>query len=896
MYMAKPLPSLSDVRRVLEAAAGPLHAGQLAEILEVKPKRFLKFDAELHQWAAAGDLSNIGGSRYTLSKKKPERDQSPLIKPKSKRNSPSASDSKSKDSKSAKSKSSESQEGQWEGILSMHAKGFGFVNRTGSPDVFIPPNAIGPALHGDTVLIAITGRSAKGYEGSVLEVRSRRSPRIIATLRRSGKSAWLEPEDARLRSPIALKEFTADGADGDSVLAEIVRFPLYEGENPEAIIIELLGRPGDPATEVYKILTREQVTEEHPGEALEEANRLLSPGYEIDPAPRHDLTHVPFLTIDPEDARDHDDSVWVERSSKGYRVYIAIADVSAYVPEGGAIDLEAIARGCTIYLPTRAIPMLPPILAVDACSLRPGGPRRAMVAIVDLDRSGSVLSCDVDRAWVRPAALITYEAAGMVLGFLPTDGKNQAAETYAADLEVLAELATILRARRMDRGALDLDLPEPKLKLSPENQAPLWIVRRTYHPGIKRAYGLVEEMMLLANECVAQWLLDRNSPAVYRVHHPPDHEKLGRLTKACEALGLRFEEADLQSALGLSQWLTQIKEHPSSQVLEMLTLRSLKQAEYTLHNGGHFGLASEAYLHFTSPIRRYPDLVVHRLVKRLLDGKSPELSEEEQSDLELKASKSSERERASLTIEREVVDLYRALLMVDHIGERFEGTVSAAVGAGLYITLDDPFVDVLVKYEDLGKDRYTLADNELYVQGERTGDRIVLGERIRVEIIDVALFRRAVLGRRISAAKQLVPFDQTEPRADAFAQSSQKKDQRGGQAGNGRFSFALNKDSKRKKGGKKSYSDSDPAKGSKARREAARGEKNGSKSASSNEKPKRGKDGSILKRKTSHKAVKSTISVPKTKKAVEKSSKKISEETPSTGAPKVAKGLKRFKP
>jgi ribonuclease R len=317
------------------------------------------------------------------------------------------------------------------------------------------------------------------------------------------------------------------------------------------------------------------------------------------------------------------------------------------------------------------------------------------------------------------------------------------------ELNVLDELARKLRRARMKRGALDLDLPEARVTIDPATGAPSGIKRRAQDPGIKRAYMMVEELMLLANELVATWLSQRRSPAVYRIHAKPDEAKLERLGEVAQLLSVPFEFDRMLEPDGVSKWLAKIADHEKKPVLEMLLLRSLKQAAYDIVNIGHFGLASDNYLHFTSPIRRYPDVQVHRAVKRILRGEKPDTSASAIETLRASATAASVRERAAIDVEREVVDLYRALFARSLVGEQFEGTVTGVVGSGLYVALDDPFLDVLVRYESMGPDRYEATEHELGVVGVRSGDQVMMGDRVLVTIEDVAILRRAVYARRI---------------------------------------------------------------------------------------------------------------------------------------------------
>jgi ribonuclease R len=646
------------------------------------------------------------------------------------------------------------QQDTWDGLLSVHPRGFAFVNSAGREDVFVPPPNIGEALHGDTVTVAIVARTARGPEGRVDGIVRRRSPRVSGVLRRRRKSAWLEPDDERIRGPIVIVG-RAQGSDGEAAVVNITRFPESAEENPEAELITVLGMPGDPEVEVAKILARDNINEDRDPQALAEAEAR---GRRLRPLPlegRRDLRKYPFLTIDPVDARDHDDALYIERRPDGYRAFIAIADVSEYVLPGSAVDRDASERCFTTYLPDRAVPMLPAILASDHCSLLPAQDRYALVGVVDLDKDASVQRFRLVEAVVHVVAKLSYEDAACTLGFIEGEAKSPEAALYKRDLRVLNELARKLRRLRMRRGALDLDLPEPKIELDPQTGAPISVSRRTKNPGIQGAYQMVEELMLLGNERVARWLSGRKSPAVYRVHAPPDPERLQQMSLAADRLGVPFEDDTLESALGVSRWLKRISKHPLRLVLENLLLRSLKMAQYDIKNIGHFGLASDNYVHFTSPIRRYPDLLVHRLAKNLLRGSPVMTSTEEIEALRAKATRASELERVVMQAEREVVDVYRCILMLDKVGEVYEARVTGLAGSGMYAVLDEPFVDVLVRFESMGPDRYEASDDGLSIFGQRSGDRISLGDRITLVIEDVGLLRRTIYGRRVPPAHVL---------------------------------------------------------------------------------------------------------------------------------------------
>jgi ribonuclease R len=650
-----------------------------------------------------------------------------------------------------------------EGLLSVHPRGFGFVasleaNATGD-DVFIPPEAMGGAMHGDRVLVRLRSRGPRGAEGEVIRVVERGYKRAAGTLRRKGKSGWVEPDDARVRGPIVLTRDVDlagpegnSGADGDAVIVAFTRWPELPGENPEGRIEIVLGRPGELSVEVAKILVLERVTEAHSEEAVGEAEAFGAQIPDAARVGRTDLRSVPLPTIDPEDARDHDDAVWVERTDAGgYRVWIAIADVSAYVAPGTALDAEAQARGCSVYLPDRAIPMLPRALAANLCSLLPDVDRLCLCVEADLDAGGHVVSSHITRSVMRSRAKLTYGGVARALGLSPDSPRQPAAEELVDGLRVAYELSRKLRANRMKRGALDFELPEAKVVLHEQTREPVDVVRRAQDQGVKRAYQLIEELMLLANETVAHWCDQRGVPTIYRVHGAPDEQKLERFAAMCESLGIQFDVEDTRDPKKLGQLLKSFADHPLAAVLNSLLLRSMKQATYDVTNVGHFGLASKAYLHFTSPIRRYPDLVVHRVVHAVLSNKE-RAGDAAREKLAETAFASSIAERRAMEVERAIVDLYRTFLMRDRVGHTFLGTVTAVVGSGVFVQLDAPFVDVLVRLEDLGHDRWEIDDDTLRAVALRSGDAVALGDRMNVEVIDASIFRRTVYGKRVAGA------------------------------------------------------------------------------------------------------------------------------------------------
>jgi ribonuclease R len=653
--------------------------------------------------------------------------------------------------------------------LTINPRGFGFVGGmgTGEPDVYVPPERLGGALHGDTVVVRITKTSARGTEGEIVEVTRRAVTRVPGVLRRRGRSAWLEPDDPRMRGPITLSLAEVDdlarAEEGDAAVAQITRYPAVDGEHIQGKVIAVLGKPGEPKVEIEKILVREEIEEGFPAEAVAEARAYGDHITDEQREGREDLRDLPLCTIDPIDARDHDDAIYVRRATEldgpeaAYVAWIAIADVSAYVRPGTALDAVAHRRGCSVYLPDRAIPMLPRELSSHLCSLVPDEDRLCLAVEVVLDATATPLRHRNVAGVMRSRAKIAYEDAARALGFVTDETPpSKAALGLLADMKVAWELSSLLRARRMRRGALDFDLPEPKVKLDARGEC-IDVVRARANPGVKKAYSLIEELMLLCNEVVAEDLAGRTIPTVYRVHGVPDESRLDRFQSLAEALGVGFTMEDARDPKALGKVLKAVAKHPQAQVLNALLLRAMKQATYDVVNIGHFGLASKAYLHFTSPIRRYPDIVVHRAVKRLARGESLDRDAAATEALRESALNASTAERKAMGVEREVVDLHRTILMRKHIDDIFEGTVTSLVGSGVFVSIDEPFVDVLVRFDGLGgqAEDWELDEDGVSAIAKRSGDVIRLGDRMVVRIVDANIQRRTTYATRAASASPM---------------------------------------------------------------------------------------------------------------------------------------------
>jgi ribonuclease R len=631
------------------------------------------------------------------------------------------------------------------GTLRIHARGHGFVAcEDGSGDVFVAPPDLSGAMHGDRVAVSVR-RGERGLEGVVVAVLGRSLKYVVGPILHLERGLVIQPQDARApREVNVVGNVPGDAVPGLAVVAELVRFP-EDGSAPDARVVRVLGVEGSAEVEVAKIKLREGIREEFPDPVLAEARAYGERVSVRDKREREDLRELDLVTIDPLTARDHDDAIFIERSDDGgYRVVVAIADVSHYVQEGSALDVEAIERSTSIYLPDRAIPMLPPELSVNLASLVASKDRLTLAVDILLAPSGLVRSFRYVEGLMRCKASLTYEGVANALGLTQGGRVEKAAQRYVPMLEVLHECAMLLRGRRLKRGSLDFDLPEPYVDLNPQSGEPRTIERSRKDPGVRRAYQLVEEMMLLANETVAADLAARKVPAIYRVHGLPDESRLEQFAGLAQALGFALDAETATSPKQLSRFLATLDDSPHKSALSYLLLRSMQQASYDTVNVGHFGLAAEHYLHFTSPIRRYPDLAVHRVVRKLARGE-PIDSVGLERKLREQASAASKLERRAMQVEREVIDVYRCILVKERVGEEFEATVSGVAPHGIYCAFDEPFVEALCHVTALGNDFYELDQHGLRLVGRRSGSSYGLGDRLTVRLESVNVTERAIL-------------------------------------------------------------------------------------------------------------------------------------------------------
>jgi len=640
------------------------------------------------------------------------------------------------------------------GRIKIHPVGYGFVVPDDkSEDVHVSARNRGTAMDADTVEIE-AWQAVRGVEGRVTRVIARGRAKITGQLQRRGRHQVLQPDDPRISGVVSLSGSIPEAKDGIAVVAEITRYPDVPDGPLEAKVLKVLGDPDDPRTEVEKVLACADVEEAFPDEVERIAagfGETLSLADRVD---RADLREVPFTTIDPETARDFDDAVAIEKLPHGgSRLWVAVADVSHYVREGSPIDVEARRRGCSIYLPSRAIPMLPEPLSARMCSLVPEEDRLAMVVRIDLDKHAQIVDREYMAAVIHSQARLDYPGVAAALSG-DTRGKRKKYEPFLPALRSMDALARQLRAQRLERGALDFDLPEPFVELDHDDPRLVRAIRKSRRdPGERQAYSMIEEFMLAANEAVAASFQERGEETVWRIHDAPDRNRLEEFAVLAENYGIAVDVDEARTPKGLKRVLDKLRGHPAEKALSFQLLRSLKQATYDVVNIGHFGLASADYLHFTSPIRRYPDLIVHRLLKSRLAAlkkpaggfKPPAVAPvPDRLGLQKMAAESSFSERAAMEVEREVVDLYRAFFLRDKVGDVLEGVISGVTGFGIFVTIDDPFVEGLVRIEALSDDYYTFDEPACRLVGRRSGQAFALGDSVRVEVQSVSVVRRKI--------------------------------------------------------------------------------------------------------------------------------------------------------
>lgn len=623
-----------------------------------------------------------------------------------------------------------------------NVKGFGFVlPDSGDEDIFIPANNINGAMHGDRVIARLTGKTSGGrrQEGEIVNVIERVNKTIVGKFEYGEHFGFVTPDHSRLSGDIFIpKEFINGARKGQKVVVEITKWP-EKNRNAEGRIIEILGNEGDKGVDVMSIIRAYGIPYEFPEEVLKEASTVPKSVTEEDIRNRRDLRSLRMVTIDGEDARDLDDAVSIEVLPDGtFRLGVHIADVTHYVKEGSALDREALTRGTSVYFPDRVIPMLPKELSNNICSLNAQTDRLAFSVMMDVDSQGNVRDHEIFKSVINVNERMTYTAVYKILEENDPELKERYSE-HLTDFENMKTLALILKEKRRRRGAVDFDFDETKVIVDDNGKT---VDIKRYKMTI--ANNIIEEFMLLCNEVVSEHFYWIGIPFVYRIHEDPDPEKMENLNMILGSFGYRLKGYRDVHPKAIQDVINQIKGKPEEKAINMIILRSLQKARYSDTHDWHFGLAAEYYSHFTSPIRRYPDLIIHRIMKEQISGKLNEQRiEHYKSILHEIALKSSERERAAQDAERDCIELKKAEFMADKVGEHFEGTISNITAFGMFVELDNT-VEGLVRLSSIDDDYYTYNERALCLIGERTKKIYRIGDKVKVQLVKVSAETRQI--------------------------------------------------------------------------------------------------------------------------------------------------------
>jgi ribonuclease R len=633
------------------------------------------------------------------------------------------------------------------GRITTHPRGFGFVVpdralEEVSGDIYIAGSNLNQAMHGDRVVARIERVTDRGAEGRILRILERGASTVVGRFDRDESGmGFVMPFDRRLIMDVQIPAGEQQAAaPGDMVTVQITRWPTA-ARGPVGRIVEVLGDIDEPGVDTEIIIRKYGIPDEHSEAAVGEARRLGSDVSERDIRGRTDFRSLVTVTIDGEHARDFDDAITLERLGNGnYWLGVHIADVAHYVPEGGALDEEAYERGTSVYFPERAVHMFPSDLATGLCSLNPNVDRLVQSCLMEIDRRGDVVRHEIHDGVIHSNQRMTYTDVNGIL----TDRNPDLIARYrdlVAFFELLRELFEVLNRRRHRRGSIDFDLKEPEIVLDDEG-----LVEEIIAAERNIAHRLIEEFMLVANETVAQHLADGDVPTLYRVHEEPDPLKVEEFEEFIATLGygLGAASGDVRPR-HFQKLVERMRGTPEEKPIAFLMLRTMQKARYDPDNLGHFGLAAGSYTHFTSPIRRYPDLVVHRTLREARQGRMDEDRRAELADdLPEVARHTSERERRADDAERELVQWKKVRFMADKVGDEFEGYITGVAAFGLYVELIEHFVEGLVHVSTMADDYYRFVERAHILRGENTGKVYRLGDKVRVQVVKVDMERRQV--------------------------------------------------------------------------------------------------------------------------------------------------------
>lgn len=627
--------------------------------------------------------------------------------------------------------------GLFVGKFVAHRKGYGFVesDEEFTQDLFIPKDDINGALHNDRVMaeIVTTATEDKRAEGKVIKIIKREVTRVVGLFQENKSFGFVVPDDKKFNQDIFIPKRGFNGAkNDDKVVCEITLWP-QENRKPEGKIIEVLGKKGERGVEIDSIIRAHGLPEEFPKKVIDEANYVSSQDLEDEIARRLDLRHLDIFTIDGEDAKDLDDAISIEVLPNGnYKLGVHIADVTHYVREKSKLDKEALKRATSVYLVDKVIPMLPKQLSNGVCSLNPFEDKLTLSCIMEIDENGKVVNSEIAETVINSKARMTYTEVSDIL----EKDNEKLKQTFAKQVEDFKnaeKLARILMKRRERRGAIDFDFPEAKIILNREGKV---VDIKCYERRISNK--MIEEFMLVANETVAEHFYWLQLPFVYRIHETPSAEKMEDLNKFIATFGYHIK-GDLEDVhpKEIQSLVEKIKGTKEEESISTIALRSMKQAKYSPQCIGHFGLAAKYYCHFTSPIRRYPDLQIHRIIKEQLNNKLNNKRQEQLSHIvEYASTQSSERERAAELAERDVHDFYKACYMADKVGQEFDGVVSSVTSFGMFVELENT-IEGLIRLANMRDDYYIYNQETYTIMGERSHKTFKIGDTVRIKVDNV---------------------------------------------------------------------------------------------------------------------------------------------------------------
>ena len=634
--------------------------------------------------------------------------------------------------------------GYFVGKFVAHRKGFGFVesDEEYTQDLFIPAADTNGAMHNDRVVAEITkpATDERRAEGTIIKVVEREITKVVGEFQSNKTFGFVIADEKKFNQDIYIpKKYFSGAKDGDKVVVQITVWP-QAGRKPEGKIIEVLGPKGEKEVEILSIIRAHGLPEEFPKKVLEEAQKVAQPISQEEIDRRLDIRDLNIFTIDGEDAKDLDDAISIERLSNGnFKLGVHIADVTHYVHEKSKLDKEALKRATSVYLVDTVIPMLPKTLSNGVCSLNPHEDKLTLSVFMEIDRKGNVQQYDIKETIINSKARMTYTEVSDILEH--DDEELKAKYSHVADdFKTAEELAKILMQRRNQRGAIDFDFPEAKIILTPEGKVS---DIKEYERRISNR--IIEEFMLITNETVAEHYFWLNIPFVYRIHETPSSEKMQELGKFVSTFGYTIK-GDLEEVhpKALQSIIGAIKGKKEEEAISTIMLRSLRQARYSPECSGHFGLAAKYYSHFTSPIRRYPDLQIHRIIKEQLNNKINKKRQEQLVNIvDYASTQSSERERAADLAERDVKDYYKAVYMEDKVGEEFDGVVSSVTSFGMFIELPNT-VEGLSRLANMRDDYYIYDEMTYTIIGERTRKTYRIGDPVRIKVDNVNVDLREI--------------------------------------------------------------------------------------------------------------------------------------------------------